>query len=433
MLAFIATDLDEEIDDQCALEYLFRHMKLQTAREDGGRLIILLVGGKPVPHAEWLVLAERRLQVFWKYFPEYADEQEFSVGAWDVSVFLPDQWAMWWTGVATLPGPAMTIDVFLQIAPLCGVPPAFFEQHNIRQRVLMGDFEKPEKSINGKKTWIGLGDEEVVSHFNAEFDAQEAAMKAGGTKTVWIGTDVARKAKFTPRMLAQLRPGFRNMIMGKAFEQFVGRIPPSRPYCLSVSRDANLPTCLGYFRGQSDAAMAGLTPDEILEQFKTTGERFWVSQAGPLQDPVFTERDHLRLYARINELTVSFVRAMRLAKFEECTKAHECFSDIAWIVAAITRESYGDQAAGDDVFTMGNLENVADAKRRWLEWVELHQCSLTPCYDLQAAYKALPFMLYSCFQAVDYEVEETEIPEMVGWLESSEGWGGSEAWEVTEM
>ena len=76
----------------------------------------------------------------------------------------------------------MVIDVFLQIAPLCGVSPVLFDRQPIRQRVLMGDFEKPERSINGKKTWIGLEDEAVVSHFNAEFDAQEAAMKAGGTK-----------------------------------------------------------------------------------------------------------------------------------------------------------------------------------------------------------------------------------------------------------
>ena len=179
--------------------------------------------------------------------------------------------------------------------------------------------------------------------------------------------------------------------------------------------------------------MAGLTPDEILEQFKTTGERFWVSQAGPLQDPVFAEHDHRQLETRINDLTVSFVRDMRLADVGECIKAHECFSDIAWIVAAITRESYGDQAAGDNVFTMSNLENVVSAKRKWLEWVELHQCSLTPCYDLQAAYKALPFMLHPYLPAVDKEEGEAGVPRMVEWLEGSEGWGGSEAWEVTEM
>ena len=72
MLAFIATDIDEEIDDQCALEYLFRHMKQQKGEDAGGQLVILLVGGKPVPDAEARALSEHRLHVFWEYYPQYA-------------------------------------------------------------------------------------------------------------------------------------------------------------------------------------------------------------------------------------------------------------------------------------------------------------------------------------------------------------------------
>ena len=74
-----------------------------------------------------------------------------------MSLVTMDQWCDMRDDMLESVGRA-TIDVFLQIAPLCGVPPAFFKQHIITQRILMGDFEHPEKSINGKKTWMGLDD-----------------------------------------------------------------------------------------------------------------------------------------------------------------------------------------------------------------------------------------------------------------------------------
>jgi hypothetical protein len=172
--------------------------------------------------------------------------------------------------------------------------------------------------------------------------------------------------------------------------------------------------------------MAGLTPDEILEQFKTKGERFWVSQAGPMEDPVFTERDHRQLKKKIREQTANFVDQMTLGTDLEMLAmginrgdAHECFSDIAWIVSAITQESYCWPPRGDNVFSMSNLENAGAAKTKWLEWVELHQCDLTPCYDLQAAYEALPFMLHPYLPAVNRKIGEADIPGMVEWLEGS--------------
>ena len=221
-------------------------------------------------------------------------------------------------------------------------------------------------------------------------------MKAGGTKTIWIGTDVARKIKFSPRILDQLPVDFKVKIMDKAFEQFVGRVPPHLPYCMGVSKGANLPTCLGYFKGRIANTMSGQTPEEILTEFKEKGERFWVSPVGCLTDSPFTARDHRMLKKRIAEQTADFVSRMNLKSEEEREEATACFSDIAWIVAAITQESYfwtGVDAlhwctngiCEGNVFSMKNLENASWGKARWKEWVELHQCDLTPCYDLSAA------------------------------------------------
>ena len=314
-----------------------------------------------------------------------------------------------------------TIDVFLQIAPLCGVPPAFFKQHIITQRVLMGDFEHPEKSINGKKTWMGSDDESI---WTEEFEAQEAAMKAGGTKTIWIGTDVARKIKFSPRILDQLPVDFKSKIMDKAFEQFVGRIPPHLPYCMGVSKGANLPTCLGYFKGRIANTMSGQTAEEILDAFKEKGERFWVSPVGCLTDQPFTARDHRMLKKRIAEQTADFVSRMNLKSEEEREEATACFSDIAWIVAAITQESYfwtdAEVMREENVFSMKNLENASWGKARWKEWVELHQCDLTPCYDLSAAQVATAFIVGDGggedMVAQDREVVEADIPVIVAVL-----------------
>jgi len=423
MHVFIATDIDEEIDDQCALEYIFRNL---NAAGDGGDsvvglLTIMLVGGKPVARNDAVLISHNRLRVFWEYFPEYANQREFKMGGWEVSLVTMDQWCDMRDDMLESVG-RQTIDVFLQIAPLCGVPVAFFKQHIITQRVLMGDFEHPEKSINGKKTWMGSADESI---WTEEIEAPEAAMKAGGTKTIWIGTDVARKIKFSPRILDQLPVNFKRKIMDKAFEQFVGRIPPHLPYCMSVSKGANLPTCLGYFKGRIANTMSGQTPEEILDEFKEKGERFWVSPVGCLTDPPFTVRDHRMLKKRIAEQTADFVSRMNLKSEEEREEATACFSDIAWIVAAITQESYFwtgiEIMREENVFSMKNLENTSWGKARWKEWVELHQCDLTPCYDMSAAQVAAALIVGDGggedMVAQDREVVEADIPVIVACLE----------------
>ena len=78
----LRTDIDEEIDDQCALEYIFRNLKAGDEGGDGvvGLLTIMLVGGKPVVRADAVIISHNRLQVFWEYFPEYANQREFKVG-----------------------------------------------------------------------------------------------------------------------------------------------------------------------------------------------------------------------------------------------------------------------------------------------------------------------------------------------------------------
>jgi hypothetical protein len=422
MRVFIATDIDEEIDDQCALEYIFRNIR---AGDSSGELVIMLVSGKPVAEDAALALSEHRLSVFWEYFPELPGVacvdglRQFKVGGWEVSLVTMDQWSSMKDDMLESVG-RQTIDVFLQIAPLCGVPPTFFKQHIITQRVLMGDFEHPEKSINGKKTWMGSADESV---WTEEFEAQEAAMKAGGTKIIWIGTDVARKIKFSPRILDQLPVDFKSKLMDKAFEQFVGRIHPHLPYCMGVSKGANLPTCLGYFKGRMANTMSGQTPKEILDAFKEKGERFWVAPVGCLTDEPFTARDHRMLKKRIAEQTADFVSRMNLKSEEEREEATDCFSDIAWIVAAITDQSYFwtsiETMREENVFSMKNLENVSWGKARWKEWVELHQCDLTPCYDLSAAQVAAALIVGdgAGWVAQDREVVEADIPVIVACLE----------------
>ena len=136
-----------------------------------------------------------------------------------------------------------TFSKMLQIAPLRGVPPEFFRDNEFGTLYLMGQRSQP--SINTCKSFPERDD--ASEALWAEYEAQ--LIHLSQVPTVEIGTALSRRVPFTAKIIQRLDGDFREPILRKAYEQFVGRVPAHLPFCYGVTFGANYPTLMAYVSG----------------------------------------------------------------------------------------------------------------------------------------------------------------------------------------
>ena len=309
----IFTDVGEEIDDEIALFWLF------NSGQCPGRLTIVFTEG--ALKAE--ITPKERHAKFMKYFPNAPKA---------IYIAEPDSLSNMKCQVYTK---------MLQIAPLRGVPAVFFKNNTIQKLYLMGQRETP--SVNTCKTF---GDRSGEAHWQ-EYDAQLAAL--ADVPTVEIGTTISRQVPFTAKIIQKLPDEFRNEILNKAYEQFVGRVPAFLPFCYGVTFGANYPTLMAY--------VANIQDFQVYARERR-------------------ESEHVQRMAN------GFYDAMT-KKVAPQSEDIEKVKDMILVVEFMTGGRYTNASlqTGAD-----NFEAYESGKVEWKNKVSEYNCSLTPAYDLLAMY-----------------------------------------------
>ena len=325
-------DIDEELDDQTAIkkyiDYLEQHPELTR--------VVYLVATNGVYKAK--LNSDDRNEVFYEYFPEYTGLKSFHEGSSQFNIITVEE-------ASELSG--MTFRM-LQIAPLTGLEPKFFENNTINNRVLMGEC-LPIPSINTNKSWCNNMDEEGAKKLDSQFNDQNEYLEKIPTR--YITTTFARNVPFSFDTIDSLPDHFKSKLFDKVFQMFVGRVPPHLGFCENVTCGANHPTVMSYMKSFGIDNFIGI-------------------------DELVTDKD-TQIFQQIHE----FIKLM-----SNCTdrdKMLKCLTDINRIVYLITGNIYSDAKLG---FSAKSLENYEESFKNFMTLVEKHKPTLTPAYDVLAMY-----------------------------------------------
>lgn len=320
----IITDPGEDIDDEVALYHLIKQTK------DGimkfSKIFIVFANGE----ANSKMSSNDRLIHFKKMFPEF-DSNETKISNTEF-ILLTTDCLKYINGYH--------FDVFLQIAPLCGINPQFFEQNSINQRIIMGDYNDPDNSLNLKKSWKNNID------LDNEFDRQEKAMRHCQVK--YITTSLARSVPLTYNNIYNLPTSMYETLIDKAFRMFVGRVPYSSPHCANVTINSNVQTAKNYL---------GKNSNKIIDDY--------------IKNMSQSEKDIIE--HKCNE----FINKM--VSCDDKNKMLESLIIINSCVELVTKCKYKDSN-----FTCESLDNVNDAKSNFIEHITSNKSDLTPAYDMTA-------------------------------------------------
>ena len=333
----IFTDVGEEIDDEIALFWLF------NSGQCSANLTIVFTQGA----LNAKITPKERHAKFKKYFPNAPK-----------ATYIDDLNSL--TNIKN-----QTYTKMLQIAPLRGVSDMFFADNTIEKLYLMGQRDTP--SLNTCKSF-GKRTEEV--HWQ-EYDAQ--LVQLVDVPTVEIGTVISRQVPFTSNIIQKLPDEFQNEILNKAYEQFVGRVPASLPYCYNVTFYANYPTLMAYVA-------------------KIPAFQVYASK--------YRDSDHVKTMASEFYTAITTKPA---SKSEDMIKV----KDMILVVEFMTGGRYSDSSLqkGADHF-----EGYEYGREVWKTKVKTYNCSLTPAYDLLAMYVMVNGLTQS---------ELTDASELTRNLESS--------------
>ena len=231
----IFTDVGEEIDDEIALFWLFHFSKCYTKR------IIVFTQGA----ANATITPSDRAAIFREYFKNQM------TGNVPDGIYISDL-----SYLSHVKG--QKFSKMLQIAPLRGVPPEFFRDNEFETLYLMG--QRSEPSINTCKSFPDRDD--ASEALWADYEAQLSHLSQ--VPTVEIGTALSRRVPFTAKIIEQLDEDFREPILKKAYEQFVGRVPTHLPFCYNVTFGANYPTLMAYVSGSLKASFESFKRDMVI-------------------------------------------------------------------------------------------------------------------------------------------------------------------------
>lgn len=317
-VGLIITDPSEEIDDEVALHHLFKQIEIGVQKFD--KIFIVFANGAYNSHTT----SEERMQHFKKMFPTF-DTINPTINSTKFFLITSDKLKEY---------EGNHFDVFLQIAPLCGLGSDFFNNNTFDNRIVMGDLDDPKNSINLKKSW------KDNIELDNEFYQQEEALKL--CKVKFITTNLARKVPLTFDNIRKLPYEMKNMILDKSFKLFIGRVPFNSPYCENVTVNANYTTIMNY-----------LGPDAETKVKK-----------------------HLNL-GSLEVLCKKFVENMSVCS--NTKKMENILKSISSCVEIITGCKYTDSN-----FQLESIDNPIKAKDNFINYIKENKCDMTPAYDLTA-------------------------------------------------
>lgn len=367
-IVVVVMDAGNEIDDEIAAHLLMKHFERDH-----------LVFFAQVPGADRLtapskVVVQSRVQRMREVFPEQFGKQDIwspsLPEAFEGTRFLPPS-----TFILcalndllrmvnyTCADEGFQVKWWLQIAPLLGFTSFDFVNFQIESRIVMGDLEYPEKSINCIKA---IPRDESGGELRAGYYSQEETFKKISTHTKFIPTDVARKVPTPMCFIERLPRSMKQPILDTAFKQFVGRPDPKLPWAEDISI-------------VNHRTIMMMLPEEKMYEI--------------LSQP--TEQ-------RLNDTVVAFLEPEIVRREAVAEKPLGEFyplrvGQIATAVEYITGVQYKHMPTCDCVTQfqyndeVDSLEDSVLARKNWMTYVEKNNCDLTPCYDGMAVL----YMMYS--------------------------------------
>ena len=365
-IVVVAMDAGNEIDDEIAAHLLMKHFK------EGHIVFFAQVPGAKIGGGD--KEAMERVNRMRKVFPkEFGNQDIWSPTlpdgdfTGDMSTFVlclledflsmvnkPNALYGW--------GPDSTarrfkVKWFLQIAPLWGfagerfvnlVAKVRFGNLVIENRVVQGDLENPEKSMNCIKA---IPSDESGDELRAEYYDREEVLKQITKNTVSISTQFARQVATPYSFISSLPDELSSELLGTAFRQFVGRPDPKLPWAESIL-EVNHRTIMMMLRREKMY--------EIMLQ--PTEERL-VYLVNEFLKPENKRREE------IGQEPLGEFYSLRLGQ-------------IATAVEYITDNRYVlNTSATQFQFNSDSLEDSEYAWGTWKEYISKNNCDLTPCYD----------------------------------------------------
>ena len=252
---------------------------------------------------------------------------------------------------------------WLQIAPLFGITSFELENFKIESRIVMGDLEHPEKSINCIKA---IPRDESGGELRAGYYSQEQTLKKNSTHTQFIPTDVARKVPTPMCFVERLPESMKEPILETAVRQFVGRPDPKFPWAEDIC-DVNHRTI-----------MMMLPPEKMYEILSQPTEQRLVDMVIKFLEPEIERRE------AVGDAHIGDFYPLRLGQ-------------IATAVEFITGVKYKlmpARSCATQFQLNDNVDSLVDsdlARKNWMTYISENNCDLTPCYDGMAVL----YMMYS--------------------------------------
>lgn len=253
---------------------------------------------------------------------------------------------------------------WLQIAPLFGIISFELVNFKIESRIVMGDLEHPEKSINCTKA---IPRDESGGELLAGYYSQEETFKKISTHTQFIPTDVARKVPTPMCFVEKLPKSMKEPILDTAFKQFVGRPDPKLPWAEDISI-VNHRTI-----------MMMLPPEKMYEILSQPTEQRLIDMVIAFLKPEIERRE------AVGDPHIGDFYPLRLGQ-------------IATAVEFITGVEYNLMPTTEHCANQFQLNDIVDslvdsdlARKNWMTYISENNCNLTPFYDGMAVL----YMMYS--------------------------------------
>ena len=361
-IVVVAMDAGNEIDDEIAAHLLMKHFSV------GHMVFFAQVPGAKIGGGE--KEAMERVNRMRKVFPkEFGNQDIWSPtlpdgftgdmlhgrgAGFEPSTFvlclLEDFLSMVTKTIASTPSASGVFEVkwFLQIAPLWDFAGVRFVNLEIENRVVMGDLENPEKSINCTKA---IPSDESGGELRAEYYNREEILKKITKNTMPITTQFARQVATSYSFISSLPDEMSSELLDTAFRQFAGRPDPTLPWAEDISI-ANHRTI-----------MMMLPPDKMYEIMLQPTEERLVYLVNEFLKPENKRREE------IGQEPLGEFYSLRLGQ-------------IATAVEYITDDRYVlNTSATQFKFEVDSLEDSKYAWGTWKEYISENNCDLTPCYD----------------------------------------------------
>ena len=317
-------DIYEELDDPTAIKKYIDYLEKRT---ELSRVVYLVsTNGKYKSTLD----SESRVDLFYEYFPEYTGCKTFNEGNSKFHIITIDE-------ANELSGITFRM---LQIAPLTGLSPYFFDNNTIINRVIMGEC-LPIPSINTNKSWCNNMDEVGAVELDSQFNDQNEYLD--NIPTRYITTTFAREVPLSFYSINSLPDNLKSKLFDKAFQMFVGRVSPKLEFCENITCGSNHPTALSYMKC------------------------FGINE-------LITDKDK-----QIKQQIGEFVDMM--TNCEDKNKMLKCLTDINRIVYLITGNVYSNANLG---FTAKSLENYEESFKNFMTLVNKYKPTLTHAYNVLA-------------------------------------------------